>query len=121
MPRHLTVTDVKAALRRGSPVEQLLGTRLDEDDRVLSWIEIDVNRQGRYVVSEFQVFDDEIAEFSDVHEFEPFDPDHPYGTSREFDAADDALEYAISLGASLNKFVNEGLIDEEYRDFRSSI
>jgi hypothetical protein len=119
MTRHLTVADVRAALRRGAAVEQLLGSRIDEGDRVLSWIEIDVDRQGRYVVSEFQVFDDQIDDFSDIHEFEPFDPDQPYGTCREFDAVEDALEYAVSLGASLHRFVNCGLIDDEYRDLRN--
>ena len=120
MTRHLAVADLRAALRRGAAVEQLLGVRMDEGDRVLSWIEVDVDRQGRYVVSEYQVFDDQIDGFNDVREFEPFDPDQPYGTRREFDAAEDALEYAVSLGASLHRFVNRGLVDDEYRDLRNA-
>lgn len=121
MTRYLTESNLMAALRRGAAVEQLLGVRLDEGDRVLSWIEIDVDRQGRYVVSERQVFDDEIDGFCDVHEFESFDPDHPYGSCREFDAAEDALEHAVSLGASLHRFVNRGLVSDEYRDLRESL
>ncbi|MBK9494049.1 MAG: hypothetical protein IPO08_05805 [Xanthomonadales bacterium] len=121
MTRYLTESNLMAALRRGAPVEQLLGVRLDEGDCVLSWIEIDTDRQGRYVVSERQVFDDEIEGLCDVREYEPFDPDHPYGRCREFDAAQDALEHAVSLGASLHRFVNSGLISEEYRDLRDSL
>lgn len=93
---------------------------MDEGDRVLSWIEIDVDRKGRYVVTEYQVFDDRIDGFSDIHEFEPFDPDQPYGARREFDTAEDAMEYAVFLGASLQRFVNGGLVNDEYRDLRSS-
>lgn len=120
MTRHLTVTDAWAALRRGAAIEQLLGTRIDESDRVLSWIEIDVDREGRYVVCVFQVFDDAVEGFSDVHEFEPFDPDQPCGVCREFDAIEEAMEYAVSRGASPRRFVNAGLIAEEYRDLGSS-
>jgi len=121
MARYLTESNLMAALRRGATVEQLLGVRLDDGDRVLSWIEIDVDRQGRYVVSEHQVFDDEVDGLCDVREFERFDPDHPYGICREFDTAQDALQYAVGLGASLHRFVNRGLISEEYRDLRDSM
>lgn len=121
MARYLTESNLLAALRRGATVEQLLGIRLDEGDRVLSWIEIDADRQGRYVVSIHQVFDDEIDGLCDVREFEPFNPDQPYGCCRQFDAAEDALQHAIGLGASVHKFVNKGLLGEEYRDLRDSM
>lgn len=121
MARYLTEIEVGEALRRGATLEQLLGVRLDAGDRVLSWIELDVDRQRRFVVTEFHVFDDQIEGFDSVHAFEPFDPDHPYGDSREFDEFEQALEYAVSLGASRHKFMNAGFLEEEYRKLRTTL
>jgi len=116
MPRHLTSSDVLTVLRRGVAVEQLLGIRLDEEDRVLSWLRIHVDRVGKFVVSEFQAFDDRMAGIRDVYELEPLDPDKPFGSCREFERAEDAVEYATTLGATLERFVNDGLIGDEYED-----
>jgi len=65
----------------------------------------------------FEVLDEGSENFLDVYEFTPLDPDLPYGQTEKFETADAALAYAESkFGASLEKYVNSGVIQDEYRD-----
>lgn len=118
VPRFLSEGDVQLALRQGRAVEQWLGDRVDGDDRLIKWIRVHSEAPGKFTVTLFDVFDEGTDEFQDVYEFRSFDPDEPYGTAKDFPDESEAISYAVqALGASTARFVNGGMIQDEYRDF----
>ena len=74
----------------------------------------------RIVATIYECFEPTSPDFYDVVEFQDIDPD----TDPE-DFYFDSLEVAISFleyrnGASAAKFVNQGIVCEEYRDYRKA-
>lgn len=118
MARHLTESDARLALRQGRAIEQFLGARHDEGDRLLRWVRCHTETSGARVVSVFEVYDEGRPDFSDMVELAAFDPDEPYGASRSFDTPEEAwLHLVNTVGAAPEKFVGSGVAAEEYADF----
>ncbi len=131
MRRHLTPGEAEAALRRGASIQQFLGFADLEDGRDTFWyLEISPRRDEIAVYAQ-HVFDEghetfgDVGEFSPVKEWDPFDelvlPDDftrdPSVTV--FSTAGEALAHTlIQLGARPDRWVNSGLIDDEYTDAR---
>jgi hypothetical protein len=125
--RHLTLSEVKAALRRGSEVEQLIRFGVPVDGRAtltFVWLSGGSPVTGRLE----HCFDDGSPSFFDVGEFQdvdddaedawdPFSGPPPDDGVRSFDCPEAALEWARSeCDASDERWVNQGVIDAEYRD-----
>lgn len=118
MGRYLTELDAQLALRQGRAIEQFLGAREDEGDRVLRWVRCHTEPRGAVVVSVFEVFDEGRPDFTDLVEFAAFDPDEPYGASQSFATPEAAWAYLLNtVGASPVRFVGTGMAGEEYWDF----
>lgn len=125
--RHLTLSEVKAALRRGSEVEQLIRFGEPVDGRAaLTYVWLS---GGSPVTGRLEhCFDDGSPSFFDVGEFQDVDDDaedpwDPFSSAppddgvRSFDCPEAALEWARSeCEASDERWVNQGVIDAEYRD-----
>lgn len=115
--RYLTRNGLERALAAGRNVEQWLGERREGDGRVLQWLSIEHGKDGRVVVRVCEVWDNGGPEFLDVYEFTSYDAEHEFGVEHPFEDAESALRFATStLGADLDHFVNEGIIQFEYQD-----
>jgi len=116
--RYLTPNGLERSLAAGRTVEQWLGVRREGDLRVLKWLSIERERNGSTTLRVCEVLDDGHPGFFDVYEFTPYDADAEFGTTQTFAAPDEALEYATSmLAAKPDRFMGEGLVQEEYADY----
>lgn len=102
-------------------VEQWLGVLSQDDYTIVRWVRIDREKNGNYNVSYFEVFDEGNVEFLDVYEFSAVDPDEPYGKIDTFSNYDEALSFSFDVYNCKNdKFVNAGLIQQEYKQYIES-
>jgi hypothetical protein len=109
------------ALKLGRSVEQWIGITNHPEYVIIKWLRIDQEKNKTYSVSYFEVFDDGNDDFLDIYEFEPFEPDQPYGVINNFSDFDQALSFCYkNHNASEEKFVNAGMIQEEYRKYLES-
>ena len=105
-------------LRAGRAIEQWLGHADFPNYRSIKWLRIDPERNERFNVAVFEVFDDGNSAMLDVYAFEPVDPDARNGTISSFETPDEAIRHAIAeYGASAEKFVGMGMIQEVYATF----
>lgn len=115
--RHLSDFDVLSNLRNGRPVEQLLPGRRENDVLVIRFIIIEPHCTGECAVRLREVFDNGNRDFIDIYEFGSLDPDAPFGEVEHFQGPEAALEYALAtLSADGGKFVNTGVVQDEYKD-----
>jgi hypothetical protein len=120
--RHLTVNFALGALRRGSGIQQLLGTDCVAGRPTLRWLTAWRDRDGGCVLTIHHAFDEGSEQFWDVAEFSPVDPDEYLGEGRHlgtFSTPEDVLHAAQAYGAVTTRWVNQGVIDDEYRDLRN--
>lgn len=114
---YLSSEQLKAALSLGKTVEQWLNIVHEEDYDVLRWLSIEKEKNGQYSVSYFEVFDEGNEDFLDVYEFSYLDPDVPCIIDY-FDNYKQALTHCIEhYHCQENKFVNAGMIQEEYSNY----
>jgi hypothetical protein len=115
--RHLLEIDVYLNLRNGRSVEQFLSKSKYEDFPTVKFTRIDKENSGAISVSLFEVYDDGNEDFLNIYEFQPIEPDEPDGVQSSFQTAEEAVNYVCTvLGGSINKFVNAGMVQEEYKD-----
>jgi hypothetical protein len=117
--RHLTESEVVAALRRSSQVEQYLGRFRTNDGRQgIRWLTAFVaGRHFNLVVHEVE--DVGSSDLLDVATFPPLDDDEYVGEGRTVASADEPnqiLELAVTYGATSTRWVNVGLVQDEYSD-----
>jgi hypothetical protein len=121
--RYLTVNFALGALRRGSGIQQLLGTDCVAGRPTLRWLTVWRDRNGRYGLTIHHVFDEGSEQFWDVAEFSPVDQDQYIGEGRRlgtFSTPEEILHAAQAFGAATTRWVNEGVIDDEYGDLRNA-
>jgi len=117
MRRYLTLSEAKLALNRGKNIEQFLGGYLVGTTLAIRYVVIRSDGE-RLIANVFECFEPEHSGFYDVGEFQNVEPDID-----PEDFAFDSLEEAISFlkfrnGIDANKFVNQGLVCEEYKDYQ---
>jgi hypothetical protein len=127
--RHLTSVQALAYLRLGKTIEQWLGTRPDGSDIVLRWIQVGRDPEKGYIVTLFEGFEDARAAQS-IYEIYAVESDQD-GAAQPVDAAgkesafsdeEQALKFVEDrLGGARDRFVNQGMIQDEYRDVRGSV
>jgi len=116
--RYLTRNGLERSLAAGRTVEHWFGVRREGDVCVLKWLNIERARDGSTRLRVREVLDDGHRGFLDVYEFTPYDAEAEFGTERAFSSSEEALEYATSrLGANPDRFMGEGLVQEEYADY----
>ncbi len=118
--RYLTLSEAERALGAGRAVEQWLGFRDSQPVRVVSWVACRKARDGAFHVTLFRSFDAGTDDFFDVYSFESADGDE--APTAVYANPKDALEHAIrDFGAHAERFVNQGLVQDEYRDHRGPL
>ncbi|MFI6494843.1 hypothetical protein [Streptomyces sp. NPDC050564] len=108
------------ARHRGKQIEQFLGEIDREGHRGLRWIAISPGRSG-VTIYLCEVEDAGTDTFYDVSEFPPLDPDdETWGKEiATVSTPEEALYRACSEpGVNSDRWVNQGIIRDEYRDFR---
>lgn len=107
-------------LRRGAPIEQMLTENLNE--RVLRWCS--VRRSGvRFALTIHDVRDDGDDDFLDVYEFRTVDDEEVVGEGRLVGTYSDVasvLRAAGAIGARADRWVNAGVIQDEYASLRQA-
>ncbi|WP_316766505.1 hypothetical protein [Pedobacter frigiditerrae] len=113
--KYLQFEQLKNNLNIGKPVEQWIGHAIEKDYVVLKWIRIEKENDEFYGVVYTECFDEGDGDFLDIYEFSTIDPDESFGIINTFSTVDKAIEFALNeYGASINKFVNSGMIQDEY-------
>ena len=119
--RHLTETQSLLALKRGSRIEQMLTRSLSEGK--LRWLVLEPDRSG-IALRLHHVHDTRNADFFDVYEFAALDEEEPHGEGRLVALYPDehaALRTASSIGSSPDRWVNAGVLQDEYADLRQAV
>lgn len=113
MPRHLPEDEVRSALLRGATVEQFIERHLIEGRNRVAWLEIRPQSEF-YAVRRFDVEDLGNADSADVYAWMEGDTE---SQASFFSTPEDAVQFAMSnYGASRQRWVNEGLVQDEYLD-----
>jgi hypothetical protein len=115
--RHLTPSFACGALRRGKQIEQFIGP-VTNAGRVGCRF-LTVIGSGPFEVRVHDVEDIGDETFLDVSEFPPLDPSEHVGEGRTFgtyESPDQAVAVALKLGGHPDKWVNFGVLGDEYRD-----
>lgn len=116
--KYLEKNQLITNLKLGKPVEQWIGTSVEENDVILKWLRIDKEPKGEYCVAYFESLDEGDEDFLDIYEFSKLDPDEPYGIINCFQSYEDALKFAMEeYKCEEIKFLNARLIQDEYLSY----
>ncbi|WP_316812580.1 hypothetical protein [Pedobacter heparinus] len=117
MSRYLLPEQLKSNLRLGKSVEQWLGHQQEDGYVILKYIAIEKERNGEYSLLYMEHIDEGNESFLDIYDFSYVDPDEP-AVINLFDSVEEVLDFALNTyGASLDKYVSAGMIQEEYADY----
>jgi hypothetical protein len=119
--RHLRGSFTEGALRRGAAIAQWIpDSPVVHGRATISWLRAQRRSDGTYVLGRHHVFDEGSAHFIDVWEFSPVDDDEILGVGTDlatFSSGAELLEAAVrDWGADAHRWVNDGMIQDEYRD-----
>ena len=116
--RYLAETDTVSAVLNGRAIEQFLSPREEGSYRVLRWVCVKKDRDGTFSASRYEAFDEGNFDCLDLYAFSYVDPDNPCEESSGLPTADAAMKAAEDqFGADKHKYVNVGVIQDEYADF----
>jgi hypothetical protein len=120
--RHLSGPEAVAALRRGRQIEQWLGAdQLADGAWALSWLTA-YQAGATFKLALHRVHDAGTEDLFDVSAFPPLDDEKELGEGTDVDEDPDPgrlLDRAASQGARYDGWVNQGIVQDEYRDARS--
>jgi len=115
--RYLIYEQIRANLSIGKPVEQWLPPKVHPNYVELRTLTINKERDSSYTTSYIEYFDDGNDNFTDIYAFTFRNPDEPE-VSNNFDSIDEALQFALgNYNATPDKFVNAGMLQDEYKDY----
>ena len=118
--RHLSERQARSTLDRDRPIEQLLP--VTKGGEIVEWLCLSPRADGIALVRH-RVKDVGSADFMDVYEFPSVDPDEEHGEGHvlaTFDASSKALSRSGEHGARQDRWVTEGVIQDEYADSKGS-
>jgi len=118
--RHLSRPQAESALRRGRQVDQLLGLELLPCNRwSVRWLTISPARAGFRLIQHHVEDVAPTAGTFDLYEFPPIDPEEDHGEGIEIGVESgpvEAIDLAVDHGADPERWVNFGVLADEYRD-----
>jgi hypothetical protein len=113
MPRHLPQNELQFTHDRGKAIEQFLGREFVDGRFRIGWLELRPGIAGAEIWH-FEAEDFGGAESMDVYAWIDTGTDAPRAV---FATAAAALDFASeAFGASLDHWVNQGVVQDEYRD-----
>jgi hypothetical protein len=121
MTRYLAQPLMTTSLNRGKSVECFLGGGQRGDTPTIRWVSI--RRNGDQIEATlWEAEDVGNAEYLDIYSFPTVgdEPDHPIARA-SFTGLQDAIAHARTVwGADPKRFVNQGVIQDEYADYFGS-
>lgn len=120
--RHLTPAFALSVLRRGKQIEQFLGAVETDGRPGLRWIALSPGRAGITIYLS-QVGDVGTDAFLDITEFPSLAPeDETWGREiAVLPTPEEALHVSErELAADPHRWVNDGIVCDEYQDFRTA-
>ncbi|RNL86625.1 hypothetical protein EFW17_05430 [Halostreptopolyspora alba] len=120
--RYLSPPLAIGALRRGKEIEQFLGGFDHGEQHIIRWATLGPG-EDRVTLYLGEVVDVGTDSFLDVSEFPPLDPDEESWGKIIGAVADPNEALALAehhLGASQDRWVNQGVIGSEYQDYRAA-
>jgi hypothetical protein len=116
--RHLSRSHIESALKRGKEVEQFIGGFEYEGRKSISWLTIRSTDFG-YTLLHHEQFDEGSSDFCDVYEYEYINlPEYRYEPEHlNLKSLDDVFEAASKIGATENRWVGHGMVQDEYHDY----
>lgn len=112
--RHLTEKQAIGALDHGRSIEQLLA----RDSSGVEWLRLSTRSAG-VTLTKHRVLDVGSDDFKDVYEFPPVDAEEEHGEGivlATFPNGAEALAACTEHGARLDRWVTDGMIQDEYAD-----
>jgi hypothetical protein len=112
--RHLSESQAVGALRQGRAIEQLLTA----DSSVVAWLRLS-GRSSSVELARHRVQNVGSVDFMDVYEFPPTDIEEEHGEGvvlATFRDASEAFTASVNYGARADRWVNEGMVQDEYAD-----
>ena len=120
MGYYLMTEQLKSRLNVGGAIDQWLGTYEEEREVIIKWINIFSDKDGYHVLF-IESYDEGDEDFVDVVSFSAVDPDGTYGVLNTFDTSEEVIKFVMEeYGASADKFVAGGMIQEEYIKYLST-
>ena len=120
MTRYLIPSFIRSALGRGQAVEQFLGGFMHGEEPAVRWISV-APEDGEVVLSLHEVYDQGREDFLDLYDFTPIGDDGDEDGEPAAEHRVSTLEEALALaaeryGADPARFVNAGVVQDEYAD-----
>jgi len=117
--RYLTKEEIRTRLNLGKTVEQWLQPEFDkvEEMAILTWLEIDKEKSGEFVLRICKVYDEGDGDILDFYDFSSVDPDEFY-EEKSFESLDDVYDYiSEEIDVLPDKFLNQGMCQDEYSNY----
>ncbi|MBP1153099.1 hypothetical protein JOD69_004971 [Methylocaldum sp. RMAD-M] len=118
--RYLTQSEAESALSRGKATECFLGACVRDGKPGIRWLSARVSNEG-FTVSVYESANIRSAEFTDVYEFGPLDPELEFEDPVETFSADSFSKLTAELERRFfcctERLVNEFVIQDEYADY----
>ena len=117
---YLTLSEVESALNRGKSIECFLGSCVRDGQRGIKWLS--ATRRGESVrLAIYETADLGSEDILDLYEFGPLNPalelDEPDEEKMFQNFRSFISEVEAMFPSSTARFVNEGMIQDEYSDF----
>ncbi len=114
--RHLTANQALTALRRGAEIEQMLSDDLATGS--FRWLRAHRTDEG-FALRLVETLDEGSEDFFDLYEFNSVDASDEHNAGEVIgrsSSPSDLMRLAAGVGASDDRWVNAGLIQDEYLD-----
>ena len=118
MARHLSEVQARARLSLGKSIVQFLSRQEEGNYALIKWLTISQGGDEKaYSIYYSEVLDEDPENVLDLVELTPADPDNSPVVS-EFDSPEETLAFAaLTYNALPDRYVTEGLINDEYADY----
>jgi len=112
--KYLTEIEIRTLISLGKTLEMFFGQTADNIE-IMNWVSLSKRKTGQIEVSTHSVFDEGDIDNLDIYSFTPVDPDN-YFETKEFSTLDEALKFLRDNYQLIDlRFVNQGLIQDEYK------
>ena len=118
--RYLTDLQKVGLHNAGRIIEQIFPLRIEGEIDVVEFMSIEKIKDGSASVNHCVFEDIGSVDYCDIYSFYALDPDEPEGKQSVFDNYEDAMRYCLEvLGASPDKWLGEGVIQDAYLEMKS--
>jgi len=115
MGRYISRQSLSTYLNLGKIIEVFLG-RINDNKKILSYLEIKNIASDKIQLSTIEHYDEGSLDWLDIYDFSYVDPDGNHNKI-EFDNIEEAIDFIqVKFQLKEIKFVNEGIIQDEYKD-----